>query len=408
MIPENWTWSYGEGCMHEMENTVPDGQTFKYIDIDSIDNKKHIIKQYKTIDVSEAPSRARRKLHAGDTLFSMVRPYLENIAFVFEQNSDSIASTGFYVCKPKKCLIPRYLFLMMTSEYVVEGLNRHMRGDNSPSIKIKDIADYLYPIPPINEQKRIVSKIEELFNIVTEHENIVDTTNKLVMQLRLPILNYAIQGKLVPQDPNDRPVNIDCKNPIIRRDNSYYEIINGKEVCIDDEIPFEIPESWQWVHGRDCMKKMENTSPSGDSFDYIDIDSVDNKIHSIRTSKKISVRNAPSRAKRKLHSGDTIFSMVRPYLENIAFVTEQYANSIASTGFYVCRPSKYLSPQYLYYLMLSRYVIDGLNSHMKGDNSPSINSDVIVDFLYPIPPMNEQERIVSKIENLLNSLKSLQ
>ncbi len=348
-----------------------------------------------------------------DVVFAKIIPCFQNLKSTVLHNLENgygCGTTEFHVLRANPYIVTSdyLLWFVKNPRFIADGLSTLKGTVGQQRISTPFVENYLIPIPPINEQKRIVSKIEELFSIVTEHENIVDTTNKLVMQLRVSILNYAIQGKLVPQDPNDRPVNIDCKNPIIRRDNSYYEIINGKEVCIDDEIPFEIPESWQWVHGRDCMKKMENTSPSGDSFDYIDIDSVDNKIHSIRTSKKISVRNAPSRAKRKLHSGDTIFSMVRPYLENIAFVTEQYANSIASTGFYVCRPSKYLSPQYLYYLMLSRYVIDGLNSHMKGDNSPSINSDVIVDFLYPIPPMNEQERIASKIENLLNSLKSLQ
>ena len=114
---------------------------------------------------------------------------------------------------------------------------------------------------------------------------------------------------------------------------------------------------------------------------------------------------APSRATRKLHVNDLLFSMVRPYLRNIALVTEEYADAIASTGFYVITPSCGLYPQYLFKMMLSGYVIDGLNTYMKGDNSPSINNGHIEEFLYPLPPIKEQQRIVAQIEKLFEQLR---
>ena len=92
--------------------------------------------------------------------------------------------------------------------------------------------------------------------------------------------------------------------------------------------------------------------------------------------------------------------MVRPYLRNIAIVPERYSNAIASTGFYVITPSCGFHPQYLLLLMLSPYVVDGLNQFMKGDNSPSINNSDIENFLYPLPPINEQRRIVERVNCL--------
>ncbi|MEG0108812.1 MAG: restriction endonuclease subunit S, partial [Lachnospiraceae bacterium] len=83
-------------------------------------------------------------------------------------------------------------------------------------------------------------------------------------------------------------------------------------------MPFEIPESWCWVNGYTCFCPMESIKPSGKSFKYIDIDAIDNLNHKVKTPKIVSVNNAPSRASRKLHSGDVVFSMVRPYLGNIA------------------------------------------------------------------------------------------
>lgn len=133
---------------------------------------------------------------------------------------------------------------------------------------------------------------------------------------------------------------------------------------------------------------------------YIDIDAIDNKRHIIKSGKPTKKENAPSRARRILESGDVLFSLVRPYLENIALVGNLYADAIASTGFYVVR-SKVLNPDFTYSLFLSPYVIQGLNLFMKGDNSPSISSENIEDFLYPVPPLAEQLRIAKTLDKIL-------
>ena len=149
---------------------------------------------------------------------------------------------------------------------------------------------------------------------------------------------------------------------------------------------------------------MESTKPNKD-FLYIDLDAVNNKLFCIDRPKSMPLSKAPSRATRKLHVNDLLFSMVRPYLRNIALVTEEYADAIASTGFYVITPSCGLYPQYLFKMMLSGYVIDGLNTYKKGDNSPSINNGHIEEFLYPLPPIKEQQRIVAQIEKLFEQLR---
>ena len=96
----------------------------------------------------------------------MVRPYLRNIAIVTEE--DCIASTGFYVCRQRECLDHKYLYYLMTSNYVVDGLNSFMKGDNSPSINKGNVDEYVFPLPPLNEQKRIVSKVDELFAVIDQ------------------------------------------------------------------------------------------------------------------------------------------------------------------------------------------------------------------------------------------------
>lgn len=172
----------------------------------------------------------------------------------------------------------------------------------------------------------------------------------------------------------------------------------------DWEQPYKVPGNWCWMRGRAFLKPMETKRPAGEVFRYIDIDSIDNKRQQVTEPKNLQVKDAPSRASRKLRTGDTVFSMVRPYLMNIAYIDETISNSIASTGFYVCTPAENVNSLYLYYLMTSPYTVDGLNRYMKGDNSPSIRKDDIENYAYPIPPLPEQQRIVDRIESLFAKL----
>ena len=153
---------------------------------------------------------------------------------------------------------------------------------------------------------------------------------------------------------------------------------------------------------------MESKKPTGDFFDYIDIDSIDNNNHKIKEPKHIPVSEAPSRANRAVQNGSVLFSLVRPYLENIALIDEKYSNSIASTGFYVCNSTGALYPVYMFFLMVSGYVVKGLNRFMKGDNSPSINKDNIENWLYPIPPFEEQKILCQKIKSIFSEIEVIE
>mgnify|MGYP002767944237 FL=1 len=189
---------------------------------------------------------------------------------------------------------------------------------------------------------------------------------------------------------------------------SYYEKIGGKVENISDEIPFELPDGWMWCRGRSCFAGMESTKPQGEFFDYIDIDAIDNRLHRIKTAKHIPVSEAPSRASRAVKTGSVLFSLVRPYLENIALVEETHSHCIASTGFYVCNTNGILLPQFMFFLMISSYVVSGLNQYMKGDNSPSISKDNIESWLYPIPPMAEQKAICAKLKKVFNLIEKVE
>lgn len=198
-VPENWVWVYGKNIFMPMESRKPDGEDFYYIDIDAIDNKNQVVTEAKKIKTAQAPSRASRKLHTGDTVFSLVRPYLKNIAYIDVQLSDCIASTGFFVCTPNAALNDKYLYRLMVSSYVVDGLNKHMKGDNSPSIRKDDIENYPFPLPPLSEQQRIVERIEELFAKLDEaKERLQEVADSFAVR-KAAILHKAFTGELTKQ-----------------------------------------------------------------------------------------------------------------------------------------------------------------------------------------------------------------
>lgn len=198
-VPENWVWVYGKNIFMPMESRKPDGEDFYYIDIDAIDNNNQVVTEAKKIKTAQAPSRASRKLHTGDTVFSLVRPYLKNIAYIDVQLSDCIASTGFFVCTPNAALNDKYLYRLMVSSYVVDGLNKHMKGDNSPSIRKDDIENYHFPLPPLSEQQRIVERIEELFAKLDEaKERLQEVADSFAVR-KAAILHKAFTGELTKQ-----------------------------------------------------------------------------------------------------------------------------------------------------------------------------------------------------------------
>lgn len=269
-----------------------------------------------------------------------------------------------------------------------------MKGVGITRITLRQIEEWNIPVPPYAEQERIVKILDNYFSILSYLEWNIDTLQESIHNAKSKILDLAMQGKLVPQDPADEPAA-----DMLRRINPEAKIIT------DNPHSWNIPNGWCWVMVSDVFAPMQRKLPEGDNFWYIDIDSVDNK-RNVAYPKNICTTTAPSRASRFTQKGDVVFSMVRPYLRNIALVPED--DSIASTGFYVFHPLDAILSKYSYILTLSSFFVDGLNSFMKGDNSPSINKNNVESFVIPLPPLNEQKRIVAKIEDLYSVLDEIE
>ena len=340
----------------------------------NIDNNTIIINRWTTAPITIS--------HKGDLLITC-KGTIGKLAF--NSVGDLHIARQFMSLQFIEPLVSKYLFYCLE-----ERISAIKQMDNGliPGIDRSIILNQIIQLPPLAEQYRIVAEIERWFALIDTIEKSKEGLETAIKQTKSKILDLAIHGKLVPQDPKDEPASEQLRR------------INPKaQITCDNGHSRKLPQSWTWVKGKNIFAPMKSTKPTNEKFQYIDIDSIDNKRQIISEVKTIKTVNAPSRANRYTQKNDVVFSMVRPYLRNIAKVTND--NCIASTGFYVCSSiPQILHPDYCYYLMISDNVVNGLNQFMKGDNSPSINKGHIDEWLFPLPPLAEQQRIVQKIEKM--------
>lgn len=209
-LPYGWITTYLKNIALEIKKINPNenpNDSFTYIDIASIDNKKQIIKCPKIYLGKNAPSRARQLVKEGDILFSTVRTYLKNISIVTKEYDNQIASTGFCVLRTLS-VNNKWLFYLVQTNFFLNSLNVIQRGTNYPAVRNSDILNQIIIVPPLEEQKEIVDRVEKLFSLADYIEETVNSKLEESNALRQSILKKAFEGKLVPQDPNDESAEI--------------------------------------------------------------------------------------------------------------------------------------------------------------------------------------------------------
>ena len=278
-IPESWEWVrlgkivYNRGQMKPIDD-------FCYIDIGSIDNKNQKLNDEEFIVTADkAPSRARKIVAIGDILYSTVRPYLHNMCIVNRSFSHQpIASTGFAALTCHTGFYNKFLFYYLMSPDFDAYANStdNAKGVAYPAINDTKLYRALIPVPPEEEQKRIIKRLKKVLPYVDTYSITYSETeslnNAFPDRIKKSILQYAVQGKLVPQNPSDEPAAVlleriraekqkliaegkikkdKHESVIFRRDNSHYEKRGSEDVCIDEEIPFEVPSSWALIRLND-------------------------------------------------------------------------------------------------------------------------------------------------------------
>jgi len=349
--------------------------------------------------------------------------HIGKTALIRKDQNDIVAGGFVLMLLPhyKNDIYLEYLNILFQSGYYRESCKKitNKSGQAFFNLSRAKLLELVIPIPPLNEQHRIVEKIEELMPKVEEYGKAQEALDKLNTelpeQLKKSILQEAIEGRLVPQDPNDEPASVLLDK--IRKEKEKL-VKEGKlkkkdlqEIPIsEEEIPFKIPKSWEIVRLGEITYNHGQKKPNGD-FSYIDIGSIDNKQQKLNNIENIiKEKDAPSRARKIIKYDDVIYATVRPYLHNICIIDKKFSKEpIASTGFAVLSCIKGLYNKFLFYYLISpifdAYANDGDNA--KGMAYPAINDKKLYSGIVPLPPLAEQHRIVEKIEELLRKIEIL-
>lgn len=453
--PLGWEWTRIRQVTSDRGQTVPK-HDFTYIDVTAINKEVGCIGDAQVLMPADAPSRARKQVCTGDVVYSCVRPYLLNIAVVeADIEPPPIASTAFAILNGFGLVLPRYQWIVLRSPFMVECVEEKMRGQAYPAINDSDFAILPFPLPPLAEQHRIVAKVDELMALCDQLEaarnqreahrdklvaaslNRISTTpaeeatqaarfhlNLLprlttkpehIKQLRQTILNLAVRGRLVEQDPNDEPAaellkRIQAEKERLVKEGKIKKAKTYQKLSIDN-VPFILPKAWQWVSiGSICEFEngdRSNNYPSGSDIKGSGVPFINTKN---LIDCKVSFSNldfiTPEKF-RSLRSGKLadkdILIVLRGSVGKIAIFE---ANDQISTGFINAQlliMRNYLKDIAYYFLVyLKSETFQGLAfEKSSGSAQPQLSAGNLSLTAFPLPPLAEQHRIVAKVDQLM-------
>ena len=361
----------------------------------------------------------------GDVMIAMYGATIGKVAIAGKEMTTNQACCG---CTPI-CILNKYLFYFLMGSQ--EDFIKKGEGGAQPNISREKIVAHLMPLPPFEEQNRIVEKIESVLPLIELYGKSQDKLNALNKSifplLRKSVLQEAIQGKLVPQDPNDEPASIllerikaekaklfkegklkkkDLVDSVIFKgeDNKYYEKIGSEVTCIDDEIPFEIPDSWAWIRlgnifQHNTGKALNGSNQKGVFYDYITTSNlywnsfVLGKLRSMPfTDDELDKCTVKKGDLLVCEGGDIGRSAIWNYDYDI-----RIQNHIHRLRAYtpICTMFVY----YTLYLYKHTGLIGG-----KGIGIQGLSSNALHKLLLPLPSIAEQKRIVDKVEFVIASI----
>ena len=439
-IPDSWEWvRLGSICeiarggsprpIKQFLTDDPNG--INWIKIGDSDKGGKYINETKEKIIPEGMSKSRF-VHRGDFLLtnsmSFGRPYILNV--------DGCVHDGWLVLSGYQTAYDKdFLYYLLASSFAYYQFCEVVSGAVVKNLNSDKVACALFPLPPINEQHRIVAKIEELLPYIERYgkaeEHLTTLNTTFPEALKKSILQEAVQGKLVPQNPDDEPASVlleriraekqelikqgkikKTKNEsvIITRDKIPYEIIDGKKRCIADEVPFEIPDSWCWCrwgtisesiqygynapakeNGRIKMVRISDIQDNKVLWDTVPFCDIDEE--SIETY--------------LLKQNDILFARTGGTVGKSYLVKEVPKDAIYAGYLIRTRYSNNLSPEYLKFFMESELYWIQLRNGTIATAQPNCNGKTLANMLVPIPPLAEQKRIVAKIEEIMPMIERL-
>ena len=427
-IPDSWEWVRVRNCTELFNGRAfkPSDWTITGLPIVRIQN----------LNDEKAPFNYYDKLVDKDV-------HLYGGELLFAWSGTPGTSFGAHIWRDQEAVLNQHIFKLLFDEtaifkpYYMYALNQRVgnlikaaHGSAGLQHVTRGVFEStLIPLPPFAEQIRIVEKLNVLFPIVDHYSNAYDNLNNLQAAfpeaLKKSILQEAVQGKLVPQDPSDEPaealleriraekqwlikegkIKKDKHESIIfRRDNSHYEKRGSEEFCIDDEIPFEIPENWAWARLSSASISIadgDHQPPPQvqDGIPFLVISNVSDGRVDFSNTRYVSKEYFASLADIRIPKrGDLLFTVTGSYGIVIPVQTERkfcFQRHIALIKL------SCLSPEFMQLWLSSPLVYEQCRRSATGTAQKTVGLASLKGLLIPIPPLKEQERIAQKLNTLL-------
>ncbi|MCG7590015.1 MULTISPECIES: restriction endonuclease subunit S [unclassified Halomonas] len=461
-LPERWEWTQIEAVGHDWGQKEPD-QVFSYIDVSSIDNIKGIIDQPEAVSPSNAPSRARKKVRQNTVVYSTVRPYLKNIAVIDKKiEPEPIASTAFAIVSPLSGIPAKYLLHYLRSPVFVRYVESVQTGIAYPAINDKQFFSGALPVPPLQEQHRIVEKVDELMALcdrleqqvgdqleahkvlvdtlldaltrstdpaelaenwgrVAEHFDTLFTTEASIEKLKQVILQLAVMGRLVEQDPNDEPASLlldkiaEEKARLVKEGK--IKPAKYQPPLTEDKLPYSLPHSWSYCRISDVgeVKLGRQRSPKDHTGTNMTpylrvanvledkIDTSDIKEMNFTEAEKNTFSLFPGDV--LLNEGQSRELVGRPAVYQGEVPGACFQNTLLRFRAYDGVIPEYANKVFLAYLHNGRFQ----NAATQTTNIAHLSAGRLSPIEFPLPPQNEQKRIIEKVDELTalcNQLKA--
>lgn len=435
-LPSGWAMAtLGDVCIGAEQVNPADvfPSEFRYLEISSIDNRHHQFVDPSLVDVAEAPSRARQLVRAGDTLFSTVRTNLKNIALISQEYDGQICSTGFSVLRPKSNIEHRYIFYFAVSQAFVDRVSALQRGVSYPAVRDADVRAQAIPVAPLNEQRRIVERIDELFSQIEAGEAALARARKLLGRYRQAVLEAAVTGELTRDWRERHKAEIEPADQLLARilqarreawEKAELEKLRakGKEPKDDkwkskykEPVPPDttdmpkVPEGWVWEpldiaflleRGRFSVRPRNDPTCYGGDYPFVQIGDLP------RNGGKIAAYKQTLNAKgysvsRKFPSGTILIAIVGATIANTGILT-----------FESCTPDSIVAIQSSHKVLLRFLEMafslrkDNIrNAAYASGGQPNINLETLRPLSFALPPENECTEIMERVEEMRSVLE---
>ena len=407
LLPKGWVWTIlPELCIIP----ITDGthQTPTYTD------KEHGIPFISSKDVTgqrinwDNVKYITKELH--EELYRRIAPQKDDIllakngttgvAAIVEDSRVFDIYVTLAVIRPSQNIYPRYLYQVINSNFCKEQFNNHLTGIGLPNLHLVDIKKTIIPLPPFAEQQRIVAEIEKWFALIDEIEHSKTDLQSVIKQSKSKILDLAIHGKLVPQDPNDEPAIELLKriNPdFTPRDNGHYT-----------QLPFERPQNWCWTTLGKIGKWQSGCTPNRLNKDYYNgnipwLKTGDLNDGYITHIPESITEKALNETSVKLNpTGSVLIAMYGATIGKIGILTFPATTNQACCA---CEVFNGIDKEFLFLFLLSHreeFVKMG-----GGGAQPNISKEKIINTYIPLPPFAEQKRIVNTVNVLFTKLDDI-